>query len=103
MVVVLLVGIPMQSYSFILLKQNKNGNIFAYFVKFYWNMLICPRLLFFFRGERKFTATPCRNFSLAVRLEGCKDFFELVYDFQRYSQRVLFSSFFAIAIANANF
>ena len=39
----------------------------------------------------------------AMRLEGCKDFFELVYDFPRYSQRVLFSSFFAIANANANF
>ena len=29
----------------------------------------------------------------AMRLEGCKEFFELVYDFPRYSQRVLFSSF----------
>ena len=56
---------------------------------------------FFLRGERKFTATPCRNFFHAMRLEGCKDFFELVYDFPRYSQRVLFSSFFANA--NANF
>ena len=31
--------------------------------------------LSFFRGERKFPATPCRNFFLAMRLEGCKDFY----------------------------
>ena len=28
----------------------------------------------FLRGVRKFTATPCRNFFHAMRLEGCKDF-----------------------------
>ena len=60
----------------------------------------CP---VFLRGEENFSATPCRNFFHAKRLEGCKEFFELVYDFPRYSQRVLFNSFFAIANANANF
>ena len=58
---------------------------------------------FFLRGERKFTATPCRNFSLALRLEGCKDFFELVYDFPKYSQGSIVQLFFANANANANF
>ena len=48
----------------------------------------------FLRGERKFTATPCRNFSLAMRLEGCKDFFELVYDFPRCSQGSIVQLFF---------
>ena len=31
--------------------------------------------LVFLRGERKFTATPCRNIFHAMRLEGCKEFF----------------------------
>ena len=38
-------------------------------------MLICPRLPCFLRGERKNTASPCRNFFHAMRLEGCKEFF----------------------------
>lgn len=54
--------------------------------------------LSFFRGERKFPATPCRNFFLAMRLEGCKDFFELVYDFPRYSQGSIVQLFFCICI-----
>ena len=57
----------------------------------------------FLRGERKFTATPCRNFSLALRLEGCKDFLNLSVIFLGAAKAVLFNSFFAIAIANANF
>ena len=53
MVVVLLFGITLQSYSFILSLQNKNGIIFACFVKFYWNALVCPRLPYFFAWREK--------------------------------------------------
>ena len=53
MVVVLLSGITLQRYTFILYIQNKNGIIFAYFVKFYWNVLVCPRLLCFFCVARE--------------------------------------------------
>ena len=48
-----LFGILMQSYSFILLLQNKNGIIFACFVKFYWNALVCQKLPYFFAWREK--------------------------------------------------
>ena len=38
--------------------------------------------LVFLRGEENFSATPCRNFSFAMRLEGCKDFLNLSMIFQ---------------------
>ena len=39
----------------------------------------CP---VFLRGEENFSATPCRNFFFAMRLEGCKEFLNLSMIFQ---------------------
>ena len=39
----------------------------------------------FLRGERKFTATPCRNFFHAMRLEGCKEFLLVAMRYERFN------------------
>ena len=50
--------------------------------------------LVFLRGEENFSATPWRKIFHAMRLEGCKEFFELVYDFPRHSQGSIVQLFF---------
>ena len=102
-VVVLQVGIPLKRYSFILLLQNKKGIFFACFVKKISEQVdLVMNALFFCVARKIFLLRHAVIFPLPCAWRGVKIFFELVYDFPRYSQRVLFSSFFAIAIANAN-
>ena len=81
--VVLLFGIPLQRYGFILLLQNKNGIIFACFVKFCWNAPICQRLPYFFCVTSE--NLPLRHavfFSMPCAWRGVKIFLNLSMIFQ---------------------
>ena len=61
-------SIPLQRYRF----------IFAYFVKFYWNVLVCQGLLCFFAWREKI-------YGHAMRLEGCKRKLLLAMRYERFN------------------